>query len=330
MEAGGDFGEAAHGGFGMDQDGVQGVAHGGALDFGVMDDARRHIPVGVPVHIGVADAHAAGQDGHCGAGCDEVNHAGAAARHQQADAVFHCQEDIHQGAVGVVHELDGGGGQAGLADGAVHQGDQGAVGAEGFLAAAQEAGVAGFEGQGYDVGGDIGAAFVDAGDDAQGDAAFFHLQAVVQGEGVQFFAHRVGEGGDGAHIGRHSVEALGREEEAVEEGGVDAGGFGVLVVGGVGLQYRGLFVFLFQGGGDAAEGVATGRAGGAGQGGCGGAGGGALLAEVLGGGVGGGHNASLLMVALLKGDLMNAAAAGPGGQGFFSGGLAGGPSLREG
>ena len=268
----------------MHQHGVQGVADCGPLHFGVVHDARRHRGVGVPVNVSVADAHAAGEDGHRGVCGDEVNQARSAPGNQQVDVLFHPQQHVNQGAVGISDELHGVRGQAGLSNGLLRQSDQRGVGTQGFLAAAQDAGVAGFQGQGHDVGGYVGAAFVDAGDDAQGDAPLFNCQAVFHNEGLDAFAHRVGQSGDAAHVGGHSVEPVGGKQQPVQKGVVHAVGLGVAVVGCVGRQDGGLLGF--QSVGDVGQSVVARAAGQAGQYRRGGLGVGTLLAQSVGGGHG--------------------------------------------
>ena len=58
--------------------------------------------------------------------------------------------------------------------------DEGGVGVDGFFAAAHDDGVAGLEAEACDVGRHIGPAFVDAADDAEGDAPPFDADAVAE------------------------------------------------------------------------------------------------------------------------------------------------------
>ena len=243
VQLGRDLRQAPRRRLGVHQHRVQRVAHGGPLHLGVEHDARRHLGIGVPVNISVAHPHAAGHHRHGGVFRHEVDQPGTTPGHQQVDVLFHSQHHVHQRPVGVGYELHGVGGQAGLADGAVNQRHQRGVGPQRLLAAPQDAGVARFQRQRNDVGGDVGPALVDAGEHAQRHPPLFNLQPVFQGEGLHQLAHRVRQRGHSADVRCHPVQPLRRQQQPVEKGVVDSGVFRVPVVRLVCLQHRPLLGF---------------------------------------------------------------------------------------
>ena len=94
----------------MHQEGIQGVADAGTANLGVMHDRCRLLQIGSFVNVGVANADAAGDGGHCGPFLHQLNQPGAASGHQQVDVILHLEHGVNQGAVRVVHVLHGVGG----------------------------------------------------------------------------------------------------------------------------------------------------------------------------------------------------------------------------
>lgn len=72
LEVGGEFWEEVGGDSAVHEEGIKGVANGGALDFGVLDDGEGFFLVGALVDEEVTDADATGHDGHGGVGFAEV------------------------------------------------------------------------------------------------------------------------------------------------------------------------------------------------------------------------------------------------------------------
>ena len=110
---------------------------------------------------------------------------------------------------------------------------------EGLLAAAQDAGVAGFEAERGALDGHVGARFVNDGDDADGHADFADVEAVRARDVLEFLADGVGQRGDLADAFREGAQARGREGEAVEHGRGQAGRRGGGNIARVGGEERG-------------------------------------------------------------------------------------------
>ena len=128
--------------------------------------------------------------------------AGAAPGDQQVHIAHGGHQLVGRGVGGVLDQVDGGHRQAGAGHAPAQGLHNGPAGAPGLLAAAQNADVAAFQGQGSGVAGDVGAALVDDGDDAHGYGGLFDHKAVGPLDPAQHRAHRVGQGG-------HLPDALG-------------------------------------------------------------------------------------------------------------------------
>ena len=74
----------------------------------------------------------------------------AAAGNHQVDVVVHLEHGHDQAAIGAGNDLDGVAGDAGGLDGVLNEAGEEAVGVDGLLAAAEDAGVAGLEAEGGD------------------------------------------------------------------------------------------------------------------------------------------------------------------------------------
>ncbi len=140
------------------------------------------------------------------------------------------------------HELQRVGGQPLAREPLDHRGVDGARGTEAFRAAAQDHGVAGLDRQGAGIGGDVGAALIDDGDDAERRAHALDFQPVRPLPARDHLADRIGHGGDGLDAVGHGGDALVVEQEAVDEGGRGVFAPRAIDVFGIGLQDRaGLF-----------------------------------------------------------------------------------------
>ena len=146
------------------------------------------------------------------------------------------QHRAHAFAGGVFDKADGIGGQAVFVQGLTEQFGNRAVAVYGLAAAAQDAGVAGFQAQGGGIGGYVRPRFVDDADDAERYAHFADLKAVRAGAEFVHFSHGVGQGGNLAQAFADVVYARVGKLQAVEHGGVQSFCFGVFHVLAVGGQ----------------------------------------------------------------------------------------------
>ena len=173
------------------QQNLLGVADAGAAGFGVFHDVQRHVQVGGLLHIYVADAGAGGDAGHGGGAYTGVDQPRAAPGNQKVNIAARGHQRRGAFPGGVLHQIHRvlrnphrfKTGAEGVHDG---------VGAaECLLPASQDADVPAFQRQSGGVTGDIGAAFVDNGNDAHGDGHLLNFQAVRPGVGLQNPPHRV-------------------------------------------------------------------------------------------------------------------------------------------
>ena len=134
------------------------------------------------------------------------------------------------------HKLCGFCGQASLNHSVLKRLRQSGVGMQGFAAAAQDNGVASLDAQNGCVNGDIGAGFVNHGDNAKRNAHFAHQQAVGALPLAFGSAYRIGQVGDVGAGGAHFFHNGGSEREAVKAGGILPGSPCGLNVAGVGRQ----------------------------------------------------------------------------------------------
>jgi len=219
----GKFGEEAGGDIAMHEEGIEGVANRGTLDFGVLYNGEGFLLVGGLIDKDVADADAAGHDGHGGVCFAEVLQGIATARDEEVDVLVHLDKLVDELAVGVVDELDGCGGNVGCLEGVVDEADKSAVGGEGFFATAQDDSVTGFDGESADIDGDVGAGFVDHGQDAKRDGDAFGEDATGEGFFFEEFADGIGHTEEGLQIAGNGVEARLGEQKAILHGWVHPG-----------------------------------------------------------------------------------------------------------
>ena len=184
----------------MHQQDLLRIADRGAAGLGVFDDIQCHgrgpqtgphkrwqIPVPVWMHGTLALA------------TQEANQPLAAPGDQKVDITDAGHQLCRTGPAGILHQLHQLPGHSDAVQPILQGADDGVRRAEGFLAAAQNAGVAGFQRQRRRVRRDIGAALVDDRYDAQGDADPVNLQPVGPLYMPQCLADRVRQGGDLAH-----------------------------------------------------------------------------------------------------------------------------------
>src|SRR6266852_9211939 len=90
------------------------------------------------------------------------------------------------------------------------------VGMRRFLAAAEDDAVAAFDAQSRRIDGHVGPRLVDEQNDSEGNADFLDLQAVGPYASLQHVADGVGQGRDFAETGGNSLQAFGRQPQAVD------------------------------------------------------------------------------------------------------------------
>ena len=231
----GEVGQVVSGHVAVHQHGIEGVADRVAAGLGVVDDRQGLLQIGRRVDVGVADAHAADEHRHRGVLHYEIDQA-AAAWHQQVDVLAHRQQLSHERPVRRFDELDRVVGHARLARRAGDGAGDGAAGVERVFAAAQDRRAPGLQTEGGDVRRDVRPRLVDAGDHAHRHAHLANDEPVRQGALLEPLADRVGQRGDGAHVGGDSGQPLGREHHPVDDVAGDAGLAGGLQVVLVGAQ----------------------------------------------------------------------------------------------
>ena len=112
------------------------------------------------------------------------------------------------------------------------------------------------EAQGGGVGGDVGPAFIDDAQHADGGADAGDVQTIGGGPAGHLGADRIGLGGDGLDGCGHALDAGGGQGQAVDQGFRQARRAGVGDVAGVGGQDLGLGDA--QGSGEADQGIGAG------------------------------------------------------------------------
>ena len=211
-----------------------GVADAGTAGFCVLDDVQCFGKVGSVVYIDMADAGAGLDTGHLGvlhAGTDEPC---TAARDQQIHIAYGGHQSVGRGMGGVLDQADRSLGQTGLFQALPQNGDDGVGTAPGLLAAAQDAGVAAFDGKGGGIAGHVWTALVDDGDHTHRHGGLFNHKAVGALYPVQHPAHRVGQGGNLVDALRHGFDARNGQGQTIQHHIADVpfGSSHVLGVGG--------------------------------------------------------------------------------------------------
>jgi len=160
------------------QHALGGVADRGAGGLRIENDVRGHVNVRGLVHVYVADSGAGLNDGHGGIfnhGADEPL---GASGNEHVDIGVHVHELVCAFVGGIGDELDAVGGQGSACKGFSHNISYGDAGVYGLFAAAKDAGVAGLEAQRRGVRCDVGAGFVDNGDNSDGYGGLHQMQPV--------------------------------------------------------------------------------------------------------------------------------------------------------
>ena len=150
-------------------------------------------------------------------------------------STYSCMRDqlADRGAIGGCHDLHRGLGQPGGAQSGAHAGGDGLVRVQRFRAAAQDAGVAGFEAQPGGVGGHVRARLVDDADHAERHAHAADLDAARAAPTLGDHADRIGQLGDLLEPSGHLLDRLFAQCEPIDERRVAALRPGVLDVGAV-------------------------------------------------------------------------------------------------
>ena len=192
------------------------------------------------IDIDVVDAFQMREHRHARLGFDAGDQALAAARHDHVDAAVQpAQQQADRRAVAGRHQGDRGLGQTGFAQ-SLHQTfvDR-AAGPETVRAAAQDHGVAGFQAQHAGVGGDVGAAFENHGDDAERHAYPLDDHAVRPLPALGHDADGIGDLAHGRDAVGHRVDARLRQRQPIDEGAARAGAADFRDILGIGGEDRG-------------------------------------------------------------------------------------------
>ena len=235
LENAAELGQYLGGNFGGDQQRLHRVAGAIALRFGVDRDRDCLFHVGLPVNIDMADAVQMLDHRHLGIFGHEFDQALAAARDHHVHILRHGQQLAHGLAVGGVQHLHRVGGQAGVLERLFHAARDGEIGIQRLAAAAQDAGVAGFQAQRRGVRRYVRARFVDDADHAQRHTHAADLDARRPRFEIENFANRVLQLGDLAHATGHGGNAAFVQQQPIQECRIELGvgaSFHVLCVGG--------------------------------------------------------------------------------------------------
>ena len=172
-------------------------------------------------------------DGHGRVHNDRADEACAAARNENVQIAVELHHLSRGLAGGVLDEVDGVFGQTAGGERLAHDLRQAHRGAEGLLAAAQDAGRAGLEAQRRRVDGDVRARLINDADHAHRDALLTDIEAVRASAHPEHLADRVGQGGYLTAALRDARNALFIEHQAVDEAVVQSGGSAIFDVDGV-------------------------------------------------------------------------------------------------
>ena len=134
-------------------------------------------------------------DGHFGIAADALNQAFATTGNDDVDISRHGNQMAHGFAVCGLHQLHRIGRQARFLQGLLYQQGQRFVGLNGFRATAQNASVAAFDRQAGGFDGDVGPAFENHAEHANGHAHLTHPNAAGLLLHANDFANHIGHGG---------------------------------------------------------------------------------------------------------------------------------------
>ena len=199
----------------VDQNGFHGIAGGGIVGLGVVDDVDGHGEVRGGIDVDVADAFGMAEHGDARIGLHVADQVVTAARDHQIDEVVELQEFADLGAL-----LDIGDQRLGerkrTQRGAniVHDDARGAF----HLAAGLENdGVRGFDGQRSDLRDGFGARFKNDREQAQRAAYLFQFEPGVEFGAIENAADGVGQSDDGANAFDHGLKLVRRELQAIDK-----------------------------------------------------------------------------------------------------------------
>ena len=133
----------------------------------------------------MADAGAGGDAGNRGILNAGIDQTGAATGDQQVDIAIGGHQLSGGGTGGVLHQIDGIFRDADLFEACLQGGHNGISGTESFLAATQDTDIAALQRQRGRVGGDVGTAFVNNGDNAHGNRNLPDVQSIRTGMFLQ-------------------------------------------------------------------------------------------------------------------------------------------------
>ncbi len=202
----------------MHQQGIEGVAGGGALHLGVVDEGQGTHQIGTLVHENMADAESADDDGDGAVLLAHLVQPGAAAGNDHVHVAVEAQQLTDQSPVRVVDVLYRCLGQTWGGQRTLDHPHQLQVGVEGLAAAAQYAGVAGLEAEAGDIDGNVGARLVNHADDADGHPAAGETQAVLQYPAVDLGPHGVIQGDHLAHVSYDAGQTGRIEQQPIQHG----------------------------------------------------------------------------------------------------------------
>ena len=199
-----------------------------------MDDVQSHLQIRVLIHIHVADAGAGLDAGHQGvfhAGADEPRAAPGDQQIHQANGPHQLARALPGGVLNKAHRFSG---QSRLYQSLPQGLNDGVGGAEGLLAAPEDADIAAFQRQCRRVGGDVGTALIDDGNHAHGHGDPPDGHPVGTLHRAQGPAHRVRQRSHLPHALRHGGNPVLRQGQPVQHHLADSppGGVHIQRVGG--------------------------------------------------------------------------------------------------
>ena len=158
----------------------------------------------------------------------------AAARHDYVDELGHGNQIADRGAIRGLDHLHRRFRESGRPEAGAHAGGDGLVAADRFLAATQDRRIAGLQAERCRVSGDVRPRFVDDADHTERHTHLANLDAGRAALEIGDLAHGIGQRGDLFEALRHLLDALGGQRQAVDQRCLQAIGFRLRHVGGVG------------------------------------------------------------------------------------------------
>ena len=217
VQHGNDCGQEAISNATVDQQRLGGIAHAHALGLGIDDNVERLVKVGGFMHVNMAVARA------------RLDHRHKRLAHAALDQARTATRNEHVDDAAELHELAGG-----LAVGGLDHRDSLAretLGLEcigqqfgnhgtrviGQRTAAQNAGVAGADADARGVGRHVGTCLVHHGDQAQRHTHAGQVHTACKHAMIEHAAHGIGQLSELLQAGSHALDALGRQQQAVEK-----------------------------------------------------------------------------------------------------------------